>query len=63
MAGDLHVDNFVLDLFEEGFRVDLGAQFLKVDDLESARSLASIIKSQIDLTKRTFSEHLSAAEG
>lgn len=55
MSGQLHVHNLVFHFFHQRLGIDLGGNFLQIDYLESTGNLPMVVKTEIDLSKGSFS--------
>ena len=56
MMGELHVDNFILDLFHECLWVVLRGDFLEVDDFVGTGQSFVLVEAEVDISESSFSK-------
>lgn len=56
VAGNLHVDYFVLDLFDDGLLIVLRVDLLERDDLAGEGSVGSLVETQKYLPEGSLSQ-------
>jgi hypothetical protein len=62
VACDLHVDDFVLDLLDDGLLVDLGVDLLEGDDLAGEGSAGGFVEAEEDLAESALAQLQRLAE-
>jgi hypothetical protein len=62
VACDLHVDDFVLDLLDDGLLVDLGVDLLEGDDLAGEGSAGGFVEAEEDLAESALAQLECLAE-
>lgn len=60
--GDLHVDDFVLDLAHEGLLVFLSDDFLEVDNFDCEGEAGSLVEAHVDLAEDALAQLVGPAE-